>query len=161
MAYLTDTNVLLRWAQPQLPQHGIAVDAVAITHRQGETTFITPLNLIEFWAVATRPLSANGLGMLPVQADEEVARVEQFFPLLPDTPDIFAEWRRLVVTVGVSGRQVHDARLVSVMLAHGVTHLLTFNPGDFTRYPGITVVHPQDIVAGPGTEEPSPTPGST
>jgi predicted nucleic acid-binding protein len=143
------------------PEHDLAVSSVETLHRRGENVLITPQNLIEFWSVATRPVNVNGLGMSPEQADQDVQQLEQLFPLLPDTPDIFAEWRRLVVTVGVSGRQVHDARLVSVMLTHGVTHLLTFNPGDFTRYPGITVVHPQDIAAGPGMEEPASTPGST
>jgi hypothetical protein len=44
-----------------------------------------------------------------------------------------------------SPAQVHDARLVAVMRVHGLTHVLTFNPTDFTRYPGITVVRPQDV----------------
>jgi predicted nucleic acid-binding protein len=69
--------------------------------------------------------------------------------LLPDTPDIYPEWRRLVLAIGVSGRQVHDARLAAVMRAHGVTHILTFNASDFTRYPGITVVHPRELLAPP------------
>jgi hypothetical protein len=28
---------------------------------------------------------------------------------------------------------------------YGITNLLTFNPPDFTRYPGIQVVHPNDV----------------
>jgi hypothetical protein len=44
----------------------------------------------------------------------------------------------------VSGVQVHDARLAAVMRVHGVTHILTFNPGDFARY-GVTAVAPQDV----------------
>jgi hypothetical protein len=42
---------------------------------------------------------------------------------------------------------VHDARLVASTLAHGVTHLLTFNATDFRRYPGIVVVPPEDVLA--------------
>jgi len=45
----------------------------------------------------------------------------------------------------VSGRQVHDARLAAVMLAHGVSHVLTFNVEDFRRYPGIVTVNPHDV----------------
>ena len=51
----------------------------------------------------------------------------------------------LVATHVVKGKKVHDARLVTVMLAHGVTHLLTFNTSDFINYPGITLVHPSDV----------------
>jgi predicted nucleic acid-binding protein len=71
------------------------------------------------------------------------------FPLLSDTPAVYAEWLQLVSTVGVSGVQVHDARLVAIMRVHGVSHLLTFDTTDFARYPGITVVHPRDLVPSP------------
>ena len=158
MAHLADTNVLLRWAQPHLPDHPIAMDAVAFLIRGGDMVFITPQNLIEFWAVATRPTSANGLGMTPGQADREVARVEGFFPLLEDMPAIYHKWRSLVTTLLISGRQAHDARLVAVMLTHGVSSFLTFNTADFARYPDITVVNPHVLVAAQkaatGTQQP-------
>jgi predicted nucleic acid-binding protein len=47
----------------------------------------------------------------------------------------------------VSGRKAHDARIVAAMRVYGLSHLVTFNTDDFKRYAGITVVHPQDIVA--------------
>jgi hypothetical protein len=31
------------------------------------------------------------------------------------------------------------------MMVHGVTHLLTLNTADFTRYPEITAVHPRAL----------------
>jgi predicted nucleic acid-binding protein len=111
--------------------------------------FITPQNLIEFWNAATHPVDRNGFGFTPAQADREVTQLEQLFPLAPDTPAIYGEWRQRVVSVGVSGVQVHDARLVAVMRAHGLTHILTFNTHDFVRYPGIITVHPQDVAIGP------------
>ena len=39
-----------------------------------------------------------------------------------------------VVEYGVSGVQVHDARLVAAMIFHNVKHILTFNGQDFRRY---------------------------
>jgi hypothetical protein len=45
----------------------------------------------------------------------------------------------------VSGKQVHDARIVALMQALGVTRLLTLNPSDFSRYPEITIIEPQDV----------------
>jgi predicted nucleic acid-binding protein len=149
MAYLADTNVALRWTQPLNPDYPIARAAVSTLRQRGEDVFLTPQNLIEFWNVATRPADRNGLGLTIAQADKEAQRLEQFFPFLLDTPGIYTEWRQLVLSVGVSGVQVHDARLVAVMRAHGVTHILTFNTTDFTRYPGIVVVHPRDIINVP------------
>lgn len=37
------------------------------------------------------------------------------------------------------------AKLVASMLVHGLTHILTFNFGDFARYSEITAVHPDDV----------------
>ena len=145
MPYLADTNVLLRWVSPADPQHTLAVDSVKALQRRGEIVHITPQNLIEFWGVATRPAAANGLGMSPAEAEREVESLERLFPLVPDSPAVFAEWRKLVSAAGVSGVKVHDARLAAVMIANGLTHILTFNADDFKRFPGITVVRPQDV----------------
>src|SRR5262245_34605018 len=122
MPYLADTNVLLRWVQPADPFHAVALAAVEELLDQGERVYVTPQNFVEFWSVATRPASLNGLGMTPAEANTEVGRLEQLFLLAPDDPAIYGEWRRLVASVGVSGAQVHDARLVAIMRVHGLTH---------------------------------------
>lgn len=63
----------------------------------------------------------------------------------PDSDDVYPEWRRLVVTHAVSGKKAHDARLVAAMTVNGITHILTFNVDDFTRYAGINVLHPAQL----------------
>lgn len=145
MAYLIDTNLLLRSAEPAHPMFAQAVAAVETLLARDEDLYIAGQNLIEFWSVATRPRERNGLGMSAEQAEAELDRLEDWLPLLPDTPEIQGEWRRLVTTHAVVGVRVHDTRLVAAMLVHAVSHLLTFNVNDFQRYPGITVVHPQDV----------------
>jgi predicted nucleic acid-binding protein len=145
MPYLADTNILLRWVSPADPQHSLAVDSVKALQRRGEVVHITPQNLIEFWGVATRPAAVNGLGMSPAEAELEVESLERLFPLVPDSPAVYARWKRLVLAAGVSGVKVHDARLAAVMLVNGLTHVLTFNTNDFKRFPGITAVNPQDV----------------
>lgn len=42
---------------------------------------------------------------------------------------------------------VHDARLAATMLAHGLSHILTFNTADFARYApaGLVVVDPAAV----------------
>lgn len=155
-SYLVDTNLLLRSAQPNAPEHPLAVEVVAMLQEEGVTLYLTPQNIIEFWSVATRPREVNGLGMTPAQADAELRRLEGVFTLLPDIPEIYVEWRQLALTVGVSGRQVHDARLAAVMRAHRVTHILTFNVTDFARYPGITAVHPLTLATAPPDDETEP-----
>jgi predicted nucleic acid-binding protein len=147
MRYLVDTNVLLRFVDGAHALHAITRHAVRTLRASGATLYVTAQNFIEFWNVATRPAAANGLGLAPADADRLLRLVERLFPLLPDSPAVYPEWRRLVVAFVVSGVQVHDARLVAAMQAAGVTHILTFNTVDFARYAtaGIFAVDPATV----------------
>ncbi len=149
MTVLLDSNILTRLAQHTHPLHAAARDAVAALRLGGDTLLIVPQNLYEFWVVATRPITANGLGFTAPQADAELARLEALFPLLPETPAVCTEWRRPVVAHSVLGKRAHDARLVAAMLVHGLARLLTFNVADFVRCPGITVLDPNAIATPP------------
>jgi|SRR6185295_8348637 len=144
MSVLLDTNILTRSAQPGHPMHKAALDAVDILRTRGEQLYVVPQNLVEFWAVATRPLSVNGLGMTPAQAQSELSRIKSLFRLLPDTPAIYDEWETLVSRHQVSGRNAHDARIVAAMNVHAISSILTFNGDDFKRYSAINVVSPAD-----------------
>jgi predicted nucleic acid-binding protein len=145
MSLLLDTNILTRSAQPAHPMHADAVEAISALGSAGDELCVVPQNLIEFWAVATRPLSANGLEMTTAKAQVELARIKSFFRYLPDTPLVYDEWERLVTNHSVSGKNSYDARIAAAMITHGVTHLLTFNAPDFKRYPEITVVQPSEV----------------
>jgi predicted nucleic acid-binding protein len=48
----------------------------------------------------------------------------------------------------VKGKNAHDARLVAAMVRHGLTHILTFNAQDFSRYRGITIMTPGALLRG-------------
>jgi predicted nucleic acid-binding protein len=145
--YLIDTNLLLRSIQSGHSMHAEADAALNILLSGDDEVFIAPQNLIEFWNVCTRPSAKNGLGMTIEQAQMELTRMENIFSVLPDTADIYERWRELVLKYGVMGVNVHDARLVAVMLVHQLTHILTFNTADFRRFAEITVVHPSQIIA--------------
>jgi predicted nucleic acid-binding protein len=45
------------------------------------------------------------------------------------------------------GKRAHDAQIAAAMLAHRITHLLTFNTQDFIQVPGIAVAAPQSVIA--------------
>jgi predicted nucleic acid-binding protein len=145
MSYLVDTNVLVRLVQPRNPQQTEADRALRLLQRQTESLGIIPQNLIEFWAVATRPAVNNGLNLTVDESAQQINKLKGLFAVLPDTPDIFSEWERIVIEYRVSGKQAHDARLVAAMLVHNLTHLLTFNDGDFKRFNEITVVNPRSL----------------
>jgi predicted nucleic acid-binding protein len=149
MVHLIDTNILVRLANAADASHAVAARAVLELHRRGEVLHLTPQVLIEFRNVATRSIALNGLGLSTADAETQSLGFEASFPLLVETQDIYPAWKALVKSLGVVGKQVHDARLVAVCHACGVTHLLTFNVGHFARMtncgPGLVVVDPINV----------------
>jgi predicted nucleic acid-binding protein len=146
---LADTNILLRYVQQNHEMHADASAALDSLVRNGEMVAIVPQNLTEFWNVCTRPSNGNGLGLTPSETDTHISKLETLLTVLPEVPDIYTEWRRLVVTHSVSGVRVYDARLVASMNVYNVKDILTFNVPDFLRYPNIRVLHPRDLQPKP------------
>ncbi len=145
MAVLLDTNILLRSVQPLHPHFSLTKNAIAALIQDGEEMVIGVQNLIEFWAVASRPQWTNGLGMNLETVAQEVATLRSRFQILPEGDLIFTTWERLVRTYGVSGRNAHDARLDAVMNVNRVDKILTFNVADFRRFREIIVLDPQSV----------------
>jgi predicted nucleic acid-binding protein len=149
MSCLLDTSVLVRLVSAGDAQHALGVQAVKKLHRLGEVLHLTPQTLIEFRSVVTRPVANNGLGLTGAVAEMLTEKLERELPLLPDSPDIFPAWKTLVRTYGITGKQVHDARLVAVCQVHGIGRLLTFNTGHFARFasatPGVEILAPQTV----------------
>jgi len=145
MTYLVDSNILIRLVHRSDPMHVDAQNAYRILRQQGEKLCIVPQNLIEFWTVATRPTSVHGLGLTIEETSHEVSLLKSLFSLQPDSPAIFSEWEKLVVRYQVMGKQTHDTRLVAAMIAHQISHLLTFNTKDFNRFIEITTIAPQSF----------------
>jgi predicted nucleic acid-binding protein len=145
--YLLDTNILLRFVDQTNPLHPLIRGAVRKLRQDGHSLQMTSQNGVEFWNVATRPATRNGFGVTPVEAARLLRLIERLFPVLPDHSDVYQEWRRLVVAFGVSGVQVHDARLVAAMRVNSISHILTLNAGDFRRYgsEGIVAVAPDTV----------------
>jgi len=139
---LVDTNILLRISRRSDPQHMLVDTALARLAGQGTTLFYAHQNIAELWNAMTRPVARNGLGLTVADADRFVQAIESGMSLLPDNEAVYREWRRIVVQYGVSGVQVHDARLAAAMYVHHVDHLLTLNVADFSRFTGLTAVHP-------------------
>jgi len=152
MRYLLDTGILLRLVNREAALHDQIRHAVRLLKSQDHVVMTAFQNMCEFWNVCTRPAEARGgFGLTHDEARRRLRTIERIATLLPDSPDAYSRWKNLILDHGVSGVQVHDARLVALMEVHGMTHLLTLNPSDFSRYKHITALIPEQIAAG-GTQ---------
>ena len=142
---LVDTNILLRITRRTDPQHKVVDTALARLAGEGAILHYTHQNIAELWNAMTRPIARNGLGLTAAEAEREVQAIESGMSLLPDGEAVYREWRRIVVQYGVSGVQVHDARLAATMYVQAVNHILIMNVVDFSRFKGLTAVHPDTI----------------
>lgn len=145
MSYLVDTNVLLRLINSHDPQYAQAQNAINRLLQQDVELNIVPQNLFEFWVVATRPANVNGLGLTVEEATHEMALLKRLFAIKAGSPLILTVWENLVVKYQVKGKQGHDTRLVAAMITYKISHLLTFNVEDFTRFSEIIAIAPQTI----------------
>jgi hypothetical protein len=125
------------------PQHKVVAAALARLAEQGTALCYTHQNIAELWNAMTRPVERNGLGLPVTEAEREVLAIEAGMSLLPENERVYREWRQIVVKHGVMGVQVHDERLAAAMYVHDVRHILTLNVLDFSRFDGLTALHPR------------------
>jgi predicted nucleic acid-binding protein len=146
--YLMDTNILLRSSRQQDPEHEIVATTLLRLEAQHSELFYAMQNVAEFWNVCTRPTDRNGYGLSSTETSRLVETIERRMTYLPDNDQVYSIWRQLVVANNVRGVQVHDARLAAIMLAYGLTRILTLNQPDFARYAGIQAIHPAQLQPG-------------
>jgi predicted nucleic acid-binding protein len=150
-----DTNILLRIAEPQHSLHAITLSAVRQLRLTDRQPVVLPQIVYEFWAVATRTLEHNGLGMTAAAAEVMLDDIVRRMPLLRDERGVYDNWRQLLKTYTVTGVPSHDMRIVAAMVRHRIPTLLTSNPRHFVRYTSIEVLTPEDVLSAAGNS-PSP-----
>ena len=148
MSYLLDAGVLLRLVDQNDDQHELVRRAVRSLIALKEVLLIASQNVAEFLNVATRPVANNGLAMTTKQAVELFHReTESICSVVIEGESTHRELLRLVDQYSVTGKQVHDARLIAIILTWEIENLLTLNDRHFRRFEpeGIKVVSPGDI----------------
>ena len=145
MDFAVDSNLLVYIANELSPFHLISIGTVEDLVSRDKVLCVFPQNLIEFWTTATRPTSVNGLGLSITEARNEIKKFKEIFHVLEESAAIYPEWERLVVAHKVSGKNVHDARIVAQMNVHNMSNILTFNAKDFSRYSDINAIEPASV----------------
>ena len=140
--FLLDTNVLIALLDRNSPAQGAARMSLAAMLAFGEDAWPAPQTIVEFWAVATKPVTSSGLGWTRDRTVSEVGRLLAMLPMLAESSELFPIWLGLVSEHSISGKHVHDARLAAIMPANGIPKILTFNVKDFPDRWGIAAVRP-------------------
>src|SRR4051794_3121849 len=104
---LLDTNIISRTMQSGNPHYQPALDSLAFLRTQrGERLAIFPQVMTEFYAIATRAVQSNGLGLTPDEAISRIAWMKSQYDLFEETAEIFPQWERLVAKYKPRNRQV-------------------------------------------------------
>ena len=113
MAYLVDTNILVRLAAPADPRHQSA--RRAIEELAEEDLYAASQNFIELWNVTTRPVQNNGLGQTITAADQILKTFELTFSRLPEPAVADDRWGDLAGRLNCSVKY-YEARIGVALL---------------------------------------------
>lgn len=143
-----DTNVLIYATDTVSPWHNLAQGVIHMAREDGIELVVSPQVLREYLAATTR-ISVLGQGApLPdVLANIHVFRTQ--FRVVDETSQVIDHLLRLLQSIKVAGKQIHDANLVATMLAYEIPHLLTHNTADFARFAHLITVLPLDDASSP------------
>jgi predicted nucleic acid-binding protein len=134
---LLDTNILLRSKQFDSPFYQGVNQKILDFLAQGEVLAVAPQTIYEFYTVASRPISVNGLNLALEDIQKEIDDILFAYELLVETETVFNHWRNLTKNYEIKGKTTHDARLVAIMLTHHIEKLYTLNIDDFKRFGNI------------------------
>lgn len=136
-----DTNVLIYTRLALSPFHSAAVLKVEALEAAGHELWISRQTLREYLSGMSRPSALTGqIAMSSLLLD--VQGFVASYHIAEDGPAVTAELINLLTSVGVGGKQVHDANIVATMRTHGVARLLTNNVADFNRFASLITVEP-------------------
>ena len=137
-----DSNLLVYAHREDSPWHNAAYARIAEL-AEGPAAWAIPWPCIhEFLSIVTHPR----IYAPPTPLEKAIDQVEAWLEspnlvLLSESGDYWPQLRSILQTGGVSGPQVHDARVAALCQQHGVSELWTIDR-DFSRFPGLTVRNP-------------------
>ena len=142
-----DTNILLRVAVPDHDLHAVTVAAVEQLQLADHELVIFPQIVYEFWAVGTKTPAVNGLGYTAAIVAGQIDSFLDDMLLIGDDQAVYDRWQQLVRQHAVAGVKSYDTRIAAAAIAHGIPTLLTWNRSDFSRYAGLEVLTPEQVLA--------------
>lgn len=129
-----DTNIWLAATDGGRRDHARALAVFNEWPAAGTTLYASGQVVREYLCVATRPVQQNGLGLAQADALGNARALYARLQMLDEGRKVTERLLALLSDVDCSGKQVHDANIVSTMLAHGIDTLVTLNASDFARF---------------------------
>lgn len=144
---MLDTNILLTATDAARSGHREATDLLDLWPRAGSVLYGSGQILREYYAVATRPVKVNGLGLSRADALSNLDVFSGRLTIVDEDARVHDRLRSVLDAVPCTGKVVHDANIVATMLVHGVGTILTRNVDDFDRF--ADMIRVQDLVLAP------------
>lgn len=138
---VVDTNVLLAATDRSRDHHD---GATRFLNEDVRRLAVCPQIVREYLAVTSRPLAVNGLGL---SGEDAVANVDQFLEgmeVLTEGPGTMRSLMDLIAAGPTVGKQVHEANVVALALAHRATAIVTDNTRHFARFAHLVAVEEID-----------------
>ncbi|MCK5804912.1 MAG: PIN domain-containing protein [Lentisphaeria bacterium] len=141
-----DTNILLTATDRSRERHQAAQRILGASARNCFHLAMSGQIIREYLVVATRPLEVNGLGLSAGDALRNVEEFQRRLVIYDETEAVSRRLCTLVRDAALRGKRIHDANVAATMLIHGISKLVTENPGDFANFAGIEIVNIDDLV---------------
>jgi len=137
-----DTNILVYAHREDSPWHKKALDRVTTLANSGAPWAIAWSSLHEFLAIVTHPRIYDP--PTPLTTALEALQAWQTSPglrLLGEGPGYFETLAKQATAGKIKGPKIHDARIASICLHHGVKKLWSADR-DFTSFPDLDCENP-------------------
>ena len=137
-----DSNILIYAHRRDSEWHTPAAAALGTLAASGSPWAIPWSCAHEFYSVVTHP----GIYSPPSTRDEACGQLDSWIAspalvMLGEDTGYWPELREVLVTGRISGPRVHDARIATICMRHGVAELWTADR-DFSRFAGLRTRNP-------------------
>ena len=137
-----DTNLLVYAHREDSPWHAAAYRCIERLAEAMEPWAIPWPCVHEFLAISTHPRIYNPPTPLAAALDQVQAWLEApNLLLLAESADYWERLCDIAQDGGITGPQIHDARIAALCFHHGVEELWTADR-DFSRFAGLSVRNP-------------------
>jgi predicted nucleic acid-binding protein len=138
---MIDTNILLRYLIQDFPDYPKIKKLVDDLIHQGYQIWISRQIIREFSTVCTRPQNFMNT-MSSLQVTQHILIFPQMFKIADEDARVTQALVRLMQTIPLGGKQIHDANIVATMQVYSISNLLTLNIADFARFQALITLLP-------------------